>query len=256
MSAEAIIKSQARDTLKNNYPKAVTALLVVLLPYYIIDGSTTVISCIFSYFIAETTLRAILIYTLGYTFEILAFFFFSPIVNGYIRAYYNASYTGVMDMTDLYYYFDGDRYKKALSMNLNALLRLLLPAALLYIPLIIFEILSAQIGEPFYGSVPYIDIFFILSVISTMTLFIYSLRYFTAYTVSCDIDSLTVKQAFEYSMHIMKGRTGSMRKLVLSFTPWLLLCIFVLPALYVIPYLTQSICISAKWMTKATFEVN
>ena len=256
MSAEAIIKSQARNTLKNNYPKAVIALLITLLPYYIIDGSTTVISCVFSYFIAETALRSVLIYSIGYTFEILAFFLFSPVINGYIRAYYNATYTGSIDMTDVYYYFEGDRYKKALALNIRALVRLLLPAALLYLPLIVFEILSAQIGEPFYGSVPYIDIFFVLSVISTTALFIYSLRYFTAYTISCDIDSLTPKQAFEYSKHIIKGRTGSMRKLVLSFIPWLLLCIFVLPALYVIPYLTQSLCISAKWMTKATFEVN
>ena len=255
MSAEAIIKKQARDTLKNNFPKAVIALLIVLLPYYIVDGCTTVISCIFSFLISDSGLRSILIYTLGYTFEILAFFFFSPVINGYIRAYYNTSYTGSMDLTDLYWYFEGDRYKKALAMNLGSLLRLLLPAAILYLPLILFEIFCAQ-TDSFYGSLLYTDTFFILSALSTTALFIYSLRYFTAYTISCDIESLTPKQAFEYSKHIMSGRTGSMSKLVLSFIPWLLLCLLVLPALYVIPYLTQSVCISAKWMTKATFEVN
>ena len=256
MSAEAIIKGQARDTLRNNYPKAVTALLIVLLPYYIIDGVTTVISCIFTSAVADSSLRAFLIYSIGYTVEILAFFFFSPVINGYIRAHYNASYSGSIDMTDVYYYFEGNRYTKALSMNLKSLLRLLPVAALLYLPLILFEIISSQAGDTFYGSVGYIDISFILSAVSTTALFIYSLRFFTAYTISCDIDSLTPKQAFEYAKHIMRGKTGSMRKLVLSFTPWLLLCLLVLPALYVIPYLTQSICISAKWMTKATFEVN
>lgn len=256
MSAEAIIKSQARDTLKNNYPKAVIALLIALLPYYIIDGSTTVISCFFSYFITDSTLRSVLIYTLGYSFEILAFFFFSPVINGYIRAFYNASYTRSIDMTDLFYYFEGDRYHKALAMNFSTLARLLLPAAVLYLPLIIFELFSAQTDSSFYGSVLYIDTFFILSVLSTTALFIYSLRYFTAYTISCDMDNLTPKQAFEHSKYITRGRSGSMGKLVLSFTPWLLLCLLVLPALYVIPYLTQSLCISAKWLTKATFEVN
>ena len=54
----------------------------------------------------------------------------------------------------------------------------------------------------------------------------------------------------------MKNRTGSAAKLIFSFTPWILLCLLILPMLYVIPYMTQSLCVSAKWMTKAALEEN
>ena len=255
LSAEAIIKSQARDTLKKNYVRAVIALLIVLLPYYIIDGATTILSCLFSFLISDDALRSAVIYSFGYTVEILAFFFFSPVLNGYIRAFYNASYTGEIDLADVYYYFAEGRYKTALKLNLGYIARLLLPAAVLYLPLVLFEVFSASIGGDFHGSVLYNDVFFILSALATTALFMYSLRYFIIFTIPADVENITAKQAFTYSRYVMKNNTAKTNRLVLSFIPWMLLCLLVLPALYVIPYMTQSLCISAKWMTKATFEV-
>ena len=54
----------------------------------------------------------------------------------------------------------------------------------------------------------------------------------------------------------MKQRTGDVAKLIFSFTPWMLLGLLVLPLLYVIPYITQSLCVSAKWLTKSALESN
>ena len=255
MSAEAIIKRQARDTLRNNYPKALTALIIVLIPYYIIDGGTTILSCVFSYLIKDEAVRGVLIYSVGYTLEVLALFFFSPVINGYIRAHYNAAYTGEIDLADVYYYFSGGRYKKALALNIRYILRLLLPAALFYLPVIALAIIAPQVGGGFSDSLLYNDLFFLLNVISTTCLLLYSLRYFIVFTIQADIENLTPGKSFEYSRYVMKNRVGSAAKLALSFIPWFLLCLLVLPTLYVIPYFTQSLCISAKWMTKATFEV-
>ena len=84
----------------------------------------------------------------------------------------------------------------------------------------------------------------------------YSLRYFTVFTVSADNPDFSPKQVFQYNKYIMKNRTGSAAKLIFSFTPWILLCLLILPMLYVIPYMTQSLCVSAKWMTKAALEEN
>lgn len=255
MSAEAIIKSQARNTLKNNFTKALAALIIMLIPYYIIDGATTILSCAFSYMFKDEVTRGVVIYSVGYTLEVIAFFFFSPIVNGYIRAHYNAAYTGEIDLTDVYYYFGGGRYKKALALNIRYVLRLLLPAALFYLPVIALAVISSQVGGSFFNSLLYNDLFFLMTVISTTCLLLYSLRYFIVFTIQADVDDLTPKQSFDYSRYVMKNRKGSSAKLVLSFIPWFLLCLLILPMLYVIPYFTQSLCISAKWMTKATFEV-
>ena len=142
-------------------------------------------------------------------------------------------------------------------LNLNLLMRLLLPAALFYAPLIAYEIISKNLIQgDFYGSTLYHDGYFLFAVLSTFTITLYSLRYFTVFTVCVDNETLSVKQIFQCTSTIMKNNTGSAAKLIFSFIPWLLLCLLVLPALYVIPYMTQSLCISAKWMTRATYEVN
>ena len=256
LSAEAIVKSQARSLLKHNYVRAITALLIVLLPFYIIDGTTTAISCALSDAISDGDLATVLIYSIGYSVEIIMGFLYSPVINGYVRAFYKAAYSGTIDLKDVFYHFQRGRYGSALSLNIRLILRMLLPILILYSPLIIFEIIASNTGSEFYGSVLYFNCHFLFSVLSTITTTLYSLRYFTVLTVSADNPQFTPKQVFAYNKYIMQDHTGNAAKLILSFTPWMLLCLLVLPMLYVIPYMTTSLCISAKWMTKASLEVN
>lgn len=257
MSAEKVIKKQARDALKHNYPKAIIAMVVALLPVYMIDGATTVISCSFIKLFADNdTMRDALIYGIGYSAEFILGFLFSPVINGFIRAFYRNGYTQDMDLKDLFHYFEGGRYMKTLGLNIRFILRMLIPVLLLYLPLIIYEIICSSVGGDFYGSIVYRDFFFLLSVLSAITTTLYSLKYFTVFTVCVENEDLSPQQVFNYSKYIMKNNTGSAAKLIFSFTPWLLLCLLILPMLYVIPYMTQSLCIAAKWMTKAAIEVN
>ena len=257
MSAEAIIKQQARSILKSNFPKAIIALAIVLLPYAVIDGTTTVISFTVMELVSDESLAQILVYSIGYPVEIIMAFLYSPVINGYIRAYYRAAYSNTIELRDVFFCFSRGQYGKALRLNLNLILRMLLPCVLFYAPLIIFEIISVNIPDNgFYGSVLYHDFYFILSVLSTIGTVLYSLRYFTVFTVSADNPQFTPKQIFAYNKYIMQDKTTNAAKLIFSFTPWMLLCLLVLPMLYVIPYMTQSLCVSRKWMTKASLEVN
>ena len=254
LSAEAKIKSQARGILKKNFVKAIIALLIGLLPFYIIDGATTAISCGIINYIADENLAKILVYSIGYPVEIIAGFLFSPLINGYIRAYYRASYTDSIDLKDVFFYFSGGRYGSALLLNIRVFLRMLIPILVLYSPLIIFETVCQLYYTEFIDTILYKDVYFLLAVTSTFTTALYSLRYFTIYTVSADNPQFTTKQVFEYNRYIMRDNTGYPAKMILSFVPWILLCLLVLPMLYVIPYMTQSFCVSAKWLTKAAFE--
>ena len=257
MSAESIIKAQARTLLKKHWVKAIAALLMTFVPFYIIDGSTTLLSCTLAEFISDADFAQLLAYSIGIPIEVIGLFLFTPMINGYIRAYYLAACLGEFDIGDVFYYFRTGRYAKALLLNLNLLLRMLLPAILFFSPLAAFEIISMYvIGGDFYDLVIYHDAYFLLSVLSTVTTTLYATRYFTVFTTSIDFETLSVREIFRTTSNIMKHKTGSAAKLIFSFIPWLLLCLLVLPALYVIPYMTQSLCIGAKWMTKATFEVN
>ena len=257
MSAESIIKKQAREALKHNYPKAIIALMIALLPVYMIDGATTVISCSVIQLVTDNdSLRELLIYGIGYPVEFILGFLFSPVINGYIRAFYRNGCTRNMELRDLFYYFENGRYVKTLGLNIRFILRMLLPVLLLYLPLIAYEMICYNIGGDFYGGIVYRDVYFVLAVMSAVTTTLYSLKYFTVFTVCVDNEDLTPEQIFNYSKYIMKTKTGNAAKLIFSFAPWLLLCLLILPMLYVVPYMTQSLCIAAKWMTKAAIEVN
>lgn len=256
MSAEAIIKSEARKVLKNNYVSAVMAFLIVLLPVYMINGATTAISCAILNFALDEKVLSILIFCIVYPLEFIAGYLLSPVINGYIRAYYKAAYTDKIELKDVFYYFSAEHYGKALRLNIQFIIRILLPAILLYFPLIIFENVSFCINTDFYGSVLYNNFYFIFAVLSTISVTLYSLRYFTLFTVSVDNPQFAPRQVFEYNRFIMQYRTGSAAKLIFSFTPWMLLGLLVLPLFYIIPYMTQSLCVSAKWMTKAALDVN
>lgn len=257
MSAEAIIKQQARSILKENFVKAIIALLIVILPFVIIDGTTTAISYSVMSLVPDTTLANILIYSIGIPVEIVMGVLFSPVINGYVRAFYRAAYSNTIELRDVFYHFSRGNYGRALRLNLSIAVRMILPILIFYAPLIIYEIVSVNItADDFYGSIWYHNFYFILSVLSTIATVLYSVRYFTVYTVSADNPQFSTKQVFAYNKYIMQYRTANAAKLIFSFTPWLLLCLLVLPMLYVIPYMTQSLCVSAKWMTKASLEVN
>lgn len=256
LSAEAIIKEQARKILKQNFVSAIIVLAVVLLPFYIIDGITTALSCAFITWVPNEALANTLIYVIGYSAEFVLGFLFSPVINGYVRAYYRAAQTGKLEVRDAFFYFTSGRYIDALSLNIRLFLRMLLPIILLFSPVIIFDVFTMNYAKDFMNSVLYYDARFLLSVLSTTTTVLYSLRYYTVFTVSSDHPEFSPREVFEQNKRIMKNRTGNAAKLIFSFVPWMLLCLTVLPMLYVIPYMTQSLCVSAKWMTKTAMEEN
>lgn len=256
MSAEAIIKSQARNILKHNFVKAIVALLIVALPFTMIDGTTTVISSFVINSIADEQTAGILVYAIGYPVEFILGFLLSPVINGYIRAYYKAAYTNTIDLRDVFFYFNSSHYSDALSLNIRYIIRMLLPILLSFTPLILFEVISNQLASGFHGSVLYQNVCFILTILSSLIVTLYATRYFTVFTVSADNPHFTPQQVFAYNKHIMRWQSGNVVKLIFSFTPWLLLCMLILPMLYVIPYMTMSLSLSAKWMTKAAIEVN
>lgn len=255
MSAQAIIKSQAREKLRRNYPTAVIALITALLPVYVIDGTLTAILCLLFECVKNETVQIALSIVITYPVLIIAGILLSPVINGYIRVYYLNAIDEGMDIRQLFYYFHAGRYAKALSLNLMYLVRMLLPTLLLFSPVVVYYAVITSLAEDFYGTVLYNDIFFILFILSSITTTLYSLKYFTVYTLSVEMEQIENKALFGYSTAIMKDKTLHAAKLIFSFTPWMLMCLTVLPMLYVIPYMTESLCIGAKWMTRATYEV-
>lgn len=256
MSPQSIVRKQARDALKNQYAPAVISFIIMLIPIVIIDGAATALVCALYSIVTDKAAAEIISSSIVYSLFIIGGFLLSPVINGYIRVFYLNALNGEMDVRQMYYYFEKSRYNNTLSLNLRYFARMFLPALLLFSPVIIYDVLIMSLAQDFYDSVLYKDVYFILFVLSTVTTTLYSLRYFTVFTLKVEMEYIDNKELFAYSKAIMKDKTVSAAKLIFSFTPWMLLCLTILPILYVAPYMTQALCIGAKWMTRATYEVN
>lgn len=254
LSPQAIVRAQARKALQHKYAKAVAALVTALLPVFLIDTATVVLICVFSILWTDSDLAGILSFAVLIPVQVILGVLLSPFINGYIRVYYRNALTDEMDFKDLWYYFDRERYSHTLQLNLSFILRLVLPGFLFYLPLIIYEVVSLNMKNNFYGSMLYNDFYFLLAVMSTVILTLYSLKYFTVFTLHIENEDLSIGELFQSSRRIMSSQSADAAKLIFSYTPWMLLCLTILPMLYVVPYMTQGLCIGAKWMTRAAKE--
>lgn len=70
--------------------------------------------------------------------------------------------------------------------------------------------------------------------------FIYSARYFAYYSVYVSNETIKPNEAFEKSMEITHGAYGRISFFRISFLPWFLLCLPVLPAFYVWGYYKEA----------------
>ena len=251
MSPQKTIRSQARALLKNKYAPAVCGFVILLIPLYCIDGGVTAVACALSSAGIEKGSLELMITLTAYPLMIIAGALLSPFINGYIRMYYRNAMNAQMDLNDLFYYFNSKRYARALTLDLSLAIRMLLPALLFYLPVIIYSAICNSLDNGFINSVLYKDFYFILSVMSTVLTVLYSLKYFTVFTLFIEYEEIDSKQLFALSKSVMRGFSGAAAKLIFSYTPWMLLCMFILPALYVVPYMTQGLCLGARWFTQA-----
>ena len=253
MSAEKIIRHQSREKLKTNgYVKPLFALALVLTFCLLLEVIISTFASIVGLLTLYTNIDKTLIETISGSAILILIcalaLLFSPIVLGYFKMIANEKY----ELSDAIYFFSSKKlYTKAVLFSLSFVARMIIPTILFFIPLFIMIV----VGESTKGLSS--DFVFIIGkntlvIITVLALFIYSVKYFLAFRLFCNDTSAKVNTHFYNSKMMMTGHGMNVSKLLLSFTPWLLLCITVLPALYVIPYITQAMSICGKWI----FEIS
>lgn len=237
--------------MKGNYVSAVFGFVMLILPVYIIIGISTVCTSILMQIFKDEITLGVMSIILITPIVIVLSVLFSPLLNGYIRMFYLCGLTREMNMSEMFYYFQKGRYMKSLLLNLSLLVRLMLPALICWIPVFVYYFICITFMKSFTGTVLFIDFAFILTVLSVILLVLYSLKYFLVFALFIENEQADAHELIQSSRKLMKLHAPQASKLIFSFTPWLLLCLTILPILYVAPYMTQSLCISAKWMLRA-----
>lgn len=246
MSAESIIKSQARKKLsKNGWTKPVFALGVLLVFFMFVDVIANTGVLLLDLFENNSTLT--LIIKIAYSVAtVLVMLLLSPALFGFFRMFYTES---EYEMDDLLYYFKSfKRYLKCILFVFSYILRVFVPAVVLFIPVAGLYAIDRFVFDYTMNVFLYNSTFVFLVVLSLFALYIYSTKYFLSIKFFCEPDTNGINYCFKQSKKLMKGMQGRVIKLFISFIPWMLLCITVVPAIYVIPYITQSMCISGKWI--------
>lgn len=243
MSAEKIIRTQARSKLKEGgFTKALIAFAMLATFYMIAEG----VAYIQTFIVNEFTLSSnaeFIVKVMGGSITTLVVILLCPAVLGYLKMMYcdKSEY----EMSDVVYYFSSFKlYTKSLSFIFAYIIRMFLPALLFFLPVFAVIILN------YYTKLPAFEfILYTLCVLSSVGLLVYSLKYFVSVKLFCD-ENCSIKNCFKSSKEMMNGNSANVIKLAFSFIFWILLCITVLPILYVFPYITQAMCISGKWITE------
>ncbi|MGM9834806.1 MAG: DUF975 family protein [Bacilli bacterium] len=71
-----------------------------------------------------------------------------------------------------------------------------------------------------------------------------ALGYSMVYYIFCDNDEISVQECMSKSKEMMEGHKMDYFLFSLSFIGWILLCVFIIPAIWVVPYIT---CAQAKY---------
>lgn len=278
-----MVKREARNNLaKNNWGKAVavtifvltlvssismlTALFQLILNIDLEGKITTLFSNFSEIYINQGVLiesfknnvsvNLIVYYSILLLVILLSFIILLPIYLGLSRFYYYVSKGESPSAAEIFYYFKGRKvFLHSLNFGINIILRCLMWSLVCMLPGTIIMIISGMLSAMPVTSVSLsryavvlVPIAMILLVVGYIFLFAIILRYFLASYLFVSREEMGVRDCIRMSFNNMVGYRISVLKLYITFIPWVLACFFVLPILYVMPYLQASKFTCAKWL--------
>lgn len=253
-----IAKKVARDSLKNNWGKAITVFMVVCAVWLLIliaeqlvrtllDIPSTVTS------LSDTGEENIIINPSIYSTIVTAagalFFLiiFMPITLGQYFWHYNNSKGSNNEVSSVFAPFSSSKnFFKSVWYIINISVRRLLWAIAFFFPAVVVSNLDntllsgveAQYSKYLSLGLSLLTVVFVLLGLVLYTIF--SMRYFLAPYLLVSDPNLSANKAISLSVTLMKNRKVEAFWFVLSFFGWFFLCIFVVPLLYVFPLYVNS----------------
>ncbi len=252
MSTEKTIRAQARVKLNNKgLAKPVFAIAIIAIFYMLAEYLTyfiTTLACIIMGLDVDIQ-SGFLFSACVSTINILLLFVFSPVLIGYIKMMYSEE--NEYCLKDIFYFMSNiGRYFRCLWFNISFILRTFIPMVLIFSPVVALFVLDYFLSLSTINTFVFDIAYVLLTILSLVGYFVYCTKYFIAFKLICEDSELKTKQYFSTSKAIMNGQCMNVVKLFFSFAPWILLCFTVLPIFYVLPYMTQGLCLSCKWISE------
>lgn len=266
MTTTASIKKEAKKHLSNNnWAKAISMVLIVfavsflqkylsglLKPLLNLNSDGAVSDLPQSASMGSVLLSTSIVgsFVFDIVLGILFLFIIAPLLLGVVKWTYSVANGNSPSLNEIFYYFTNkDLYIRSLKFYFQLLIRTIIIFIITYVPAIVcFSIAAFGSGIPSNVVVVLYSLSSFLSFAGYIVFMVVVLRYFLASYLFVINDESDPVNCIKVSWEKMKGNRMKVIKLLFSFILWLLLCIFVLPLLYVVPYMMISQAVCAKWL--------
>ena len=252
MSTEKTIRNQAKKALESNWVVIISSVLGVFAVVLFFQCMVYGFSFLFELIDPETGefyKGGELIYNILFGISCVAMIFLSPALNGVYKMFYKIACGQKAQILDLLYCFkSADIYFRTLLLNIVTLIVF----SVFYFGLDIYAYACMAFdahlynGNGFDFTKLFLLIIWVVSAIIKICAYLIFVN-FSLFAYAAD-DSLSLSvytlQMYGFSLK----NFGKSLKLCFSFSGWLALCFFVVPAFYVLPYIMTSLATSAKWL--------
>ncbi len=240
MSKESIVCRQARKALSGNWTLVIAGLMVVfasLMTVFLFF----VLLCYFAGFGDSEEIELNVAYIIITFLSYAVLMFLSPLKNGFFRLCYRLSVGEKSDFSDVFYFFSGSgRYFKAVGYNLLLVLRVAVYNLASFLPYNIISIVAPK------NSVTSVILAVFFGVGTALFVLLCTFLWVREF-VFVDRDMRPIREIRRASGMIISSHILDIITLTYRFIPWIALCFFVLPALYVIPYMSTAAATASKW---------
>lgn len=254
MNKEKLIKNQALTALKGSWLVLIAMALMISAVIIAISGLGSIAQLItksvdVSTGLAKSGREFVYGLTDGLTYAVM--FFFSPLINGFFKSAYIVAHNEIPSFWELFAFFKSPvLYFKTILLNL--ILVLIMSAAVFafsfgYLITIITDSLRTDNEAVITLLTAVLNIFFgSVSVLLVSFVYLFFVNY--AMFLFVDNPNTNVFCCFGRGIKMFVKNFGNTMRLYFSFIGWIALCFFVVPAFYVLPYISTSFATSAKWL--------
>ncbi|MGN0477119.1 MAG: hypothetical protein ACI4HM_07265 [Ruminococcus sp.] len=245
INIQQTIKKQALNYLgKNNWGNGIAGLFIVLLPViilYMLFGTISLITVLVGCSESFQHIFGIILDCL----YLPVLVFFSPLATGYLGMCYKITKgENTSELKDIFYYFTGGRYGKCFSFNLHIIVRIMCHLLIVSIIPVFCALCYKFTGIPvlFYGAI-------FLMVLGIIESFLYFTKYTVTLSVYFEDESIDISDILRLGNEFYSDKKKNTQFLLVTFSPLILLCFFVVPIVFVVPYICVSLMNNGKWIT-------
>lgn len=254
MSTENTIKQQTKKLLAGNWSSIIASVILACVVFIAVDTIGTLTAFLLGVYngsgelVSSSNKQSLLNYI--YIGEYVVFIFLSPIINGIFKMFCNVSLYGKTEISDTFFYFRNTcKYFKTCAFNLILSSIFMLLSALTDFA---YKCLEDAVGRNLqdlanFDIISVMLISVMLVVIALKILFYFIFVHYQLFTYATFDNISIIKSVFGMYGFTFRHLASAI-KMMFSFIGWILLCFFVVPAFYVLPYLGVSMANSAKWL--------